>query len=255
MDSALAPVAPATLECKCCGAEARLYGVVDFSKNCELVRNPGVLGLSGVPVYYHRCGRCGFLFTAAFDHFSDADFARHIYNDEYLLVDPDFPLLRPQGNAAMVAELFGRTKELRVLDYGGGNGLLAKLLREKGFRRVDSYDPFVPEHAGRPTGRYDLILAFEVVEHAPDPAATFSDISSLLETNGMVIFSTLLQPDDLESYGVGWWYAAPRNGHVSLHSTASIARLTEPLGFNYGAFHQGLHVLFRELPSFASHLV
>jgi SAM-dependent methyltransferase len=255
METRLAPVAPATVECKCCGAGAKLYGVVDFSKNCEVVRNPRVLGLSGVPVYYHRCDRCGFLFTAAFDDFSDADFARHIYNEEYVLVDPDFPAVRPRGNADMVAELFGRSKDLRILDFGGGNGLLATLLREKGFQRVDTYDPFVPEHAARPAGTYDLILCFEVVEHAPNPASTFAEISSLLERNGMVIFSTLLQPDDIASFGVDWWYVAPRNGHVSLHSTASLARLTEPLGFNYGAFHQGLHVLFRELPSFASHLV
>lgn len=255
MESVLSPLAPPKTGCKCCGAPASLYGVVDFHKNCEERRNPGLLGVSGVPVYYHRCGRCGFLFTAAFDVFSEADFGREIYNEEYLLVDPDFPLARPQANAEMIAGFFAASKELRILDYGGGNGLLARLLRDKGFTRVETYDPFVPDHAARPAGTYDLILCFEVVEHAPDPSATFRDIATLLDPAGMVIFSTLLQPADIDAHGVGWWYVAPRNGHVSLHSAESLNRVARPLGLNVGSFHEGLHVLFRELPAFAAHLV
>ena len=255
METTMSPLAPATVACKCCGAAARLYGVVDFNKNCEARRNPGVLALAGVPVYYHRCAACGFLFTVAFDGFTEADFGRNVYNEEYLLVDPDFPAERPRANAAMIAEFFAASKDLRILDYGGGNGLLASLLRERGFARVDCYDPVVPEHAARPTGRYDLIVCFEVVEHAPDPAATFRDLAGFLEPAGMVIFSTLVQPEDIDAEGVGWWYVAPRNGHVSLHSTESLHRVARPLGFDVGSFHAGLHVLFRELPAFAAHLV
>src|SRR5688572_1810116 len=87
---ALSVSAPASAACKCCGSLAPLFGVVDFHKNCEIAHGRNVLSLSGVPVYYHRCRSCGFIFTVAFDHFSPGDFAREIYNDEYRLVDPDF---------------------------------------------------------------------------------------------------------------------------------------------------------------------
>ena len=81
MSQELHSVAPKNAVCKCCGAAASLYGVVDFHKNCEIIRRK-VLDVSGVPVYYHRCPSCRFIFTAAFDHFTTDDFHRHIYNDQ-----------------------------------------------------------------------------------------------------------------------------------------------------------------------------
>jgi 2-polyprenyl-6-hydroxyphenyl methylase/3-demethylubiquinone-9 3-methyltransferase len=67
------PIAPAKHPCKICGDEAPLYGVVDFHKACN-----HALALAGIPVYYHRCRGCGFVFTTAFDGFSAEDFARLI---------------------------------------------------------------------------------------------------------------------------------------------------------------------------------
>lgn len=249
------PVASAAIPCKCCGHPAALYGVVDFNKNCEVARQRNVLPVAGVPVYYHRCPGCGFVFTAAFDDFTPDDFAELVYNREYPLVDPDFARVRPEDNAALLAEIFGGTPDLRIVDYGGGNGLTAELLRRAGFRSVTTYDPFVPEHATRPAGRFDLVICFEVVEHAPDPHATFREIDGLLAPDGLVLFSTLLQPDDFEAYGLNWWYAAPRNGHVSLHSRASLLAVAEPMGYTFGSFHDGFHALFRRVPGFASHLI
>ena len=35
-------------------------------------------------------------------------------------------------------------------------------------------------------------------------------------SKGMVLFSTLVQPADIETQKLRCWYAAPRNGHISL---------------------------------------
>ena len=88
MNSGLQAIGTQETPCKCCGAPACLYGVVDFHTNCEIHRRK-VLDLSGIPIYYHRCTVCQFIFTTAFDHFTKEDFRRYIYNQEYLLVDPD----------------------------------------------------------------------------------------------------------------------------------------------------------------------
>jgi SAM-dependent methyltransferase len=245
---------PATT-CKCCGGHAKHFGAVDFHKNCEIAKGRNVLTPSGVPVPYHRCEECGFLFTIVFDSFTQEDFAELVYNDDYALVDPDFADLRPRANAAFIAELFAAHRSTRILDYGGGNGLTAELLRGAGFTNVTTYDPFVPAHSARPTGRFELILCFEVVEHSPDPHGTFEDIDSLVATDGIVLFSTLVQPAEITSFGLDWWYAAPRNGHVSLHSRESIAAITAGLGYNFGSFNDNLHVLFRTVPAFAQHLL
>jgi hypothetical protein len=86
--------------------DAPLYGVADFHKNCHKeAQEP--LALSGIPIYYHRCRDCGFLFTVAWDAWSPEDFARQIYNAEYLRVDPDYVERRPHFNAQMLAQLLG----------------------------------------------------------------------------------------------------------------------------------------------------
>src|SRR5260370_33569594 len=129
-------ICPQNVSCKCCSATASLYGVVDFHKNCEILRQR-VLHPSGIPIYYYRCPECQLIFTTAFDHFSTQDFNEYIYNSEYILVDPDYREVRPKANATWVAKLFSGVRPARILDYGGGNGYLADLLRAAGFPHVD----------------------------------------------------------------------------------------------------------------------
>jgi 2-polyprenyl-3-methyl-5-hydroxy-6-metoxy-1,4-benzoquinol methylase len=248
------PVVPARAACKCCGSEAALFGVVDFSKNCEDRRRPA-LELSGIPIYYHRCPKCGFLFTTAFDSFSHEDFARHIYNADYQRVDPDFAVARPAASAEWMTLNFARSRPSRILDYGGGKGALAKLLREAGFSNVENYDPFVPEFAVRPEGKFDCILCFEVMEHSPRPAETLAEVASFLANPGIVFFSTAVQPESIMVERVGWWYVAPRNGHVSIFTTTSLEILAAAQGLQYGLFRNGTHAVCKEIPVFFQHLV
>lgn len=240
--------------CKCCGAEAVLFGATDFSKNCEDRRRPP-LPATGIMIDYLRCPRCGFVFTVAFDDFSPDEFRHHIYNEGYADVDPDFALVRPAGNAEWISKvLFPTQRSLRFLDYGGGDGKLASHLGAAGFSHVDTYDPFY--HVERPSGRYDVITCFEVFEHTPAPLETLRDIRSFLADPGLLVFSTLLQPADIEQVGVNWWYAAPRNGHVSLHSRDSLTALLRQAGLKWASFNEFAHAAYRgRMPGFAKHLL
>jgi 2-polyprenyl-3-methyl-5-hydroxy-6-metoxy-1,4-benzoquinol methylase len=253
MKMELQPICPQYTPCKCCGELARRYGVVDFHKNCESFRK-NALDVSGVPVYYHRCPACGFIFTTAFDHFGNDDFEQHIYNNDYHLIDPDYLESRPKGNAGILSNLFQVNRPRRVLDYGGGNGVLAETLRTVGFAHVDTYDPFVPRFRTRPSDRYDCVVCFEVVEHSTNPASVFADMNDLLNDSGMIFFSTLLQPADIDRQGLNWWYAAPRNAHVSLHTKMSLHKIGQRFGFHFGSFTESYHVFFRQVPDFAKHL-
>ena len=245
MIRALEPICARETPCKCCGAPASLYGLLDFNKNCEIYRR-NALGISGVPIYYHRCPECGFIFTTALDHFSNADFARHVYNDDYPLIDPDYQEARPKFNATLATRLLSQAKPARILDYGGGNGTLAALLREAGFSDVTTYDPFVPQFAGKPQGLFDCVICFEVLEHSTDPSRTLADITAMLTETGIILLSTLLQPEDIDNHGLSWWYAAPRNAHVSLYSAASLETLARASGFQVHSLDQSYHVLFRQ---------
>ncbi len=254
MKTELQPICPKEAQCKCCGAQAVRYGVVDFHKNCELYRR-NALDASGIPIYYHRCPACGFIFTTAFDHFTNEDFERYIYNAEYPLIDPDYELARPRGNAGILSNLFQVARPRRMLDYGGGSGVLAETLRIVGFSRVETYDPFVPRFNTRPSDRFDCVVCFEVVEHSTDPVSLFADMNDTLDDPGIILFSTLVQPADIDRQGLNWWYAAPRNAHVSLYTRTSLHKIGERFGFYLGSFTESYHVFFREIPDFARHFI
>ncbi len=241
--------------CKCCGAPAMLFGAVDFNRSCE-DRNARVFEPSGVDIPYHRCTGCGFAFTIAFDEFTPELFRQHIYNEAYPLVDPDFADARPTSNADVLHRTFGHAAtSLRVLDYGGGNGLLAQRLRERGFTDVVTYDPFY-EGSVRPQGTFDLVTSFEVLEHTPAPQQTFAELAGFRRPDGLLFCSTLLQPADILTSKLSWWYAAPRNGHVSLYTTQALSSLAQHHGLTIGSCDALLHVAFRgSVPAWARGLI
>src|SRR5438067_1688909 len=76
-----------SLPCKICSAPAPFFDIVDFNKGagCNYRYGP-----SGIPVIWHRCSACGFLFTPFFDDWTSEDFKRFIYNDDYDIIDPDY---------------------------------------------------------------------------------------------------------------------------------------------------------------------
>jgi 2-polyprenyl-6-hydroxyphenyl methylase/3-demethylubiquinone-9 3-methyltransferase len=211
--------------------------------------------LSGIPIYYHRCKLCGFIFTAAFDEFSDQEFLDHIYNENYALVDPEYAEVRPRSNAEAIARMLDRDKGISILDYGGGNGHFATALRSFGFLHVETYDPLVPKYSARPDRQYDCIVCYEVLEHSIKPSQTIHDMNSLLNPEGLLLFSTLLQPPDINDLGASWWYLAPRNGHVSLYTQPALAALFRPVGLQLGSLNSAFHAAWRHVPQFARHLI
>jgi SAM-dependent methyltransferase len=243
---------PNPLACKICGGPSPLYGVVDFHKSC-LEAQGKLLSLSGTPIYYRRCRECAFVFTEAFDDWSPEAFLEHIYNNEYAFVDPDYVEARPMNNAKIIAQTFRASREaLSILDYGGGNGLLARALAAEGFHAT-TYDPLTA-YSAHPQGPFDLITCFEVMEHLPFPDRTVADISRLLAEEGVLLFSTLTQPANFDELGLRWWYVGPRNGHVSIYSRRSLAVLFEKSGMGLVSISDLVHMAFRKLPAFASHL-
>ncbi len=239
--------------CWICGASAGLYGVVDFHKSCiEVMRKR--LPLSGIPIYYHRCPQCGFLFADGFRAWSPDDFRQRIYNADYATVDPDVVEVRPSRDARAMDQVFRNHKAvIRALDYGGGNGRFVEVLRGLGYQAW-GYDPLTG--AGeRPAVRANLVTAFEVLEHVHRPYEALDDLLSFLDEDGVVLFTTLLQPEDFDRIGLGWWYVGPRNGHIGIHSRRSLALMFRARGFNLATQSEGVHLAFRRLPAFAAHLV
>jgi hypothetical protein len=211
--------------CKLCGADSPLFDVIDFSKSCEGFSPSGA---SGIPVVYRRCRECQFIFTNFFDEFTSDMWRKHVYNSEYASVDPEYRTVRPQVNAHLLRTfLKGRKSSTIGLDYGGGNGKTAALMVEQGWS-FDSYDPYdqtiMDAHR---IGKYNFCSAIEVFEHAPDPIGSIRDILSLMSQDRLIIMIGTSLSDGVVSdqSRLSWWYAAPRNGHVSLYSRKSFSAL------------------------------
>jgi len=238
LPASLALAKPLT-SCKICGQPAPLHGVVDFNKTCEANRGK-FFPLAGVPVWYHRCTNCQFLFTEQFDHWTAEMFRQHIYNDAYIEVDPDAAGSRARGNAAGVINFARKVNATRVLDYGGGDGTLAGVLNENGFDAV-SWDPVQDATPAPPAGSFDFVCAFEVIEHTPTPMHTCGQALSFLRAGGLFMFSTLTL-DGLPAQACDNWYIAPRNGHISIHSSRSLELLFGRLDRQVHHFSPAVHL-------------
>jgi SAM-dependent methyltransferase len=244
---------PNTHPCPICGSSAVPHDTVDFNKSCE--EQKGVhLPTAGISIQYLLCPSCGFCFAPSFAAWSLDDFAEKIYNADYAVVDPDYADDRPTQNAGTLRALFnGLIESRRHLDYGGGNGRLAEILRGAGWNSL-SYDPFVDRDMDvRSLGKFELITAFEVFEHVPDVPSLLADFTTLLAPEGLILFTTLIS-DGMIGAGqpLTWWYAAPRNGHISLFSRQSLDVLAASHGFNHGSFSSLFHAYFKQLPPWAS---
>ena len=227
----------AELPCKICRRPAAFFDVVDFQKCVGAY----MFGPSGIHVAWHRCENCGFLFTSFFDDWSPADFARFIYNDDYILIDPDYLSIRPKAVGRMMANLLAGHEDAKILDYGAGSGVFAETMSEFGFHRVESYDPFsLPE---RPIGKFDIITCNEVIEHTPFPLRMAEDMRSMLQDEGCIILGETLQPPDIGLLRGNWWYVAPRNGHVSTYTDQTFACIAGGLGLVYHRGGGSIHAL------------
>jgi hypothetical protein len=237
-----------TVRCKICDSEARLFDLVDFNKSCHGSLYPA--GLRLIPVAYRICNNCRFVFTDFCDDFSAEQWREWIYNDDYVKVDPEYLSIRPLGNAREIFSFFGgRPDGVVALDYGAGNGLTASLMRQNGWT-YDSFDPY--GHTDMPAGRagqYNFCSAFEVFEHTPHPAGSLQDMLQKMTPDKFFLYIGTAAHDGLisDSSRLSWWYAAPRNGHISLYSRQSLHLLAERLDLNYYPVDilRGTHLLTR----------
>ena len=127
-----------------------------------------------------------------------------------------------------------------LLDFGGGDGLLCRLLRDNG---LDAYstDRFAKATYGAgfqkvPAETIDLLTAFEVLEHLPEPAKDLCEILSLSPRSFLGSTGIYRKQDE------NWWYFAPQTGqHVFFYSDSGIEQLARMSG--YFSFVRGNYFL------------
>lgn len=214
------------MKCKICSAES-----IPFYE--------GVM-LSKYPVKYFRCVGCEFIQTEepfwlkeAYENIiTQLDIglvSRNLYLKEKLPVVIDSLLPAAQN----------------MLDYGGGYGMLVRLMRDKGynFYRQDIYcqNLFAQffDITDADIKHFDLLTAFEVFEHLSDP---LPEISQMFELSDTIIFSTEIIPDKVDFSH--WWYVSPSTGqHIAFYSIKSLEKVASNFGKYFYSNGKNMHVL------------
>ena len=193
-------------------------------------------------VTYHRCPACGFVQTDP-PTWLDEAYAEAITASDLGLVSRNLTMAR--FTRALIS--LGFDPGGRFLDHGGGTGLLVRLLRDTGldFRRSDAHaeNIFARGFEGTLDGSetYELVTAFEVLEHLVDPVGELERILTCTES---VFLSTVLLPEPAPGPAEHWYYGLEHGQHVSLFTRPALEALARRLGVRLLS-HGSLHLLTR----------
>nr|WP_145545484.1 class I SAM-dependent methyltransferase [Variovorax boronicumulans] len=174
-------------------------------------------------VSYWRCEQCESLQTDP-PHWLDEAYASNL-----AFLDT-FAAQRTLNN---LAASFLVSKFLRlpnVVDFGGSDGILCRLLRdlEVNCCVLDKYaQPKYAQGFDKPMfDRPDLVLAFEVLEHFAHPRW---DLAEIFKGEPRAV---LLSTQTYSCQGVDWPYLAPETGqHVFFYSESALRMIGERHGY------------------------
>lgn len=181
-------------------------------------------------VAYFRCESCGFIFTEKPHWLNEA------YSSAITQIDIG-PVSRCVTFSHFVRSLvFGALDRTgQFLDFGGGYGLFVRRMRDLGvnFKLYDAHceNIFAKGHEvdiASPSN-FELLTAFEVVEHLENPLETFETFKRLSKN---ILFSTCIVPEPAPTIG-NWWYYAPEHGqHICFYTRRSLQVIATRLGLN-----------------------
>ncbi len=217
-----------TEKCKICGGD------------CQSIFTTKVL--NKYDVQYFQCNTCRFIQT------ENPYWLQESYENAITSLDLGY-VMRNLFFKDIVADIINKLfdKKQSFLDYGGGYGMLVRLMRDAGydFIRQDSYcENIFAQHFDIECVKknsFELITCFEVFEHLAEPLA---EIEKMLQHSKSILFSTTLQPKTDINSPEDWGYMAPEVGqHIAFYSAKSLQSVTKKNGLNFYSDGKDLHLM------------
>ena len=237
---------------------------------------------------YHTCPDCRAIFqhppppAGAMISYADTEYEQGVYRDYVKARE-----MKMEHFGRRLQLILPRVKRGRLLDIGCSCGYFMQVAAQSGFEveglefsrvAIAAADPAVRPHilcssvdAFNGNGSYDLITAFDLIEHVPQPKEFLKKVRQLLAPEGYLAMST----PDSEHFlryvmGVYWPMLQPMQ-HLTIFSRRamrlaleeagfadiSFERATKTISYDYladqlraltPALHDGMHLVGRCLP-------
>lgn len=198
---------------------------------------------------YRQCTKCRFVYIV--DPFwLEESFASELNDLDIGSVDRCLIL----ADFVEVLIRFQKWSKLRFLDWGGGYGLLARIMRDRGldFGSHDMYTRplFVEQSEISESDTFELVTMSEVALHLTDPVPVFKKI---MESTNTLVFTAVIAPIMIPN---DWWYLMPDTGqHVAIYHKETLEALANQLEVRITSDGRFFHVLHRERLGIKSQLV
>jgi len=187
-----------------------------------------------------KCSACGFVYsksvTIDYKDFGKAASKQSISKLQELSLS--------QGIHELVSEIIDKTRvqQGKILDFGSGIGLLLRGFKDRGFdalgieeskafRNMNVNDGIASAKSladmADQTGRFDLIVIKDVVEHLENPLETLSQLIAFLKPGG---FLYIRVPN---RYAYPFHWAVDTKGHVNHFTPAELKKILSDAGLKF----------------------
>ncbi|MEK7568565.1 MAG: class I SAM-dependent methyltransferase [Patescibacteria group bacterium] len=216
------------MKCKICQSEA------------ILVKTLKVRGVYNAE--YYLCDECGFMFVGSPIWLSEA------YKEPINTTDTGYVLRNVYlSRKTLVLFLFLFNTKATFLDFAGGYGMLARLMRDYGldFLTDDAYTPnLFMKGLEYNNQKIEAVTCFECFEHLADPK---NEIGKIFSISPNIFFSTVLfsgkeaPSDDWEYYGLN------HGQHVSFYSLKTLEYIANKYNVNIYSDGANLHLFTKKI--------
>ena len=197
---------------------------------------------------YHGCASCGLIYQspiptrASMVAYADAEYEAGAYR-EYVAART----MKIRHFEDRMGQLQGRIPRGRLLDVGCSCGYFMEVAASQGFdvrgvefskSAIAAASPHIRERIVHGSledlaaeERFDLISAFDLIEHVPDPAAFLAQCRARLAPNGMLVVSTPDTGHVLRPLMRSRWPMLQPMQHLHLFSARALTQTLEAAGF------------------------
>jgi hypothetical protein len=199
--------------------------------------------VSKYKVSYFSCEKCGFV------HTEEPYWLPEVYEEAYNAEDTG-ALQRNLHAAAIIPSVLLSffNPSGHFLDFGGGHGVLCRLMRDAGFdfywHDTHAKNLFCPGFEySQEKGPVEMITCLECFEHFAKP---LDELEAMLAISSNIFFTTDLLPSPVPGPGA-WYYYAPTHGqHISFYSSKTISYLAGRFGVNVYSNGFNIHLFTKK---------